>query len=206
MRNLETTVKAIIPNFETTSYLGLPNIMPPIYIRWTTADLKSTITLLDRAKCQLQNIVFWLFFTTIHDSCGWADQNALHFIMWWMPMAVQNVAYLSHCCQYCWNAPLTALLYSHSLFDLHKHSASVDEGQWVQIFQRNSMTYFCFIHTSMSVTILSDWPPAAICDMATKWNIGGEIQPLLPYYQQLPLILWTNIINLNEKIILQKKK
>jgi len=47
----------------------------------------------------------------------------------------------------------------------------------------------------MSDTILSDCPFAAICHTTTKCNnIGGKVQPLLPYHHPLPLVLWANII------------
>ena len=36
--------------------------------------------------------------------------------------------------RHCWNAPPTASLWSHLLFGLPKHSASVNEWQWVQSF------------------------------------------------------------------------
>ena len=74
------------------------------------------------------------------------------------------------CCHYCWNTPPTASLCSHPRFDLHKCSASIDECQWISLFfsaQRNSVTPLCFICTSMSDTILSDCPSAAICCIVT---------------------------------------
>ena len=37
-------------------------------------------------------------------------------------------------CHHCWNAPPGALLCSHSLFDLQKHSGSVKECQWMPFF------------------------------------------------------------------------
>ena len=44
--------------------------------------------------------------------------------------------------------------------------------QWVPSFSvwRNSVTYLFFICTSMSDTMLSDCPSAAICHTATTWN------------------------------------
>ena len=64
-------------------------------------------------------------------------------------------------------------LCSHPLFGVQKHSASVNECQWVQFFsaQRNLLTHFFSIHTSMSDTTLSDCLSAAICCMATTCNV-----------------------------------
>ena len=63
-------------------------------------------------------------------------------------------------------------LCSHPLFGLHKHSASTNECQWVPFFstQWNSLTHFCFIHTSVSDASLSDCPSAATCHTATEYN------------------------------------
>mgnify|MGYP001853061509 CR=1 FL=1 len=62
---------------------------------------------------------------------------------------------------------ITTSLCTHPLFDLYKHSANVKRWKQAQFFSswRNSMTSTCFIHSSMSDTIL-------------EWNIGGK--PLLP--------------------------
>jgi len=103
----------------------------------------------------------------------------------------------SYSCCHCWNTPPTASLCSQPLFGLHKCSVSIDECERVHFFfsWRTLTTHFCFIHTSMSDAILSEFPPAAICHTATKCNnTGGKIQPLLPSHQHPPLILWTNII------------
>ena len=76
-----------------------------------------------------------------------------------------------HCCHW-WNAPLTASLCSHPLLGFHKCSASVSECHWAPFFSTwgNSVPQLCFIHTSMSAIILSDFPSAAICHTATKCN------------------------------------
>lgn len=96
-----------------------------------------------------------------------------------------------------WNAPPTASLYSYPLFGLHERSASVDEGQWVPFFSAwtNSGTHLCLICPSISDTILSGCPLPAICHTArTCNNIGGMVQPLLPYHHHLLPKSWANII------------
>lgn len=66
----------------------------------------------------------------------------------------------------------TASLCSDLLFGLHKPWASVDEYDRVDFFStwRNLISHLCLIQTSMSDTILSDGPYAAICSIATKCN------------------------------------
>ena len=53
--------------------------------------------------------------------------DTLHFMVWQLCMAVQNVTCLSRHYCHCWNAPPTTLLCSHPLLDFHKHSASFNE-------------------------------------------------------------------------------
>ena len=53
-------------------------------------------------------------FSSIHSSLDvirwWADQDALHFVVWQLFMAVRNVACLARRCRHCWNAPPTSSL------------------------------------------------------------------------------------------------
>ena len=61
---------------------------------------------------------------------------------------------------------------------------------------KNSVSHRCSIHTSMSDTILSDCPSAAIRHTATTWNgtlVGILVQLQLPYHKHLPLTWWANI-------------
>jgi len=63
--------------------------------------------------------------------------------------------------------------------------------------QKNSLTYLCFICTSMSDAVVSDCPSVAICHKVTtfNWNLGWKVQPLLPYHHQQPLkSCWYNKI------------
>jgi len=59
---------------------------------------------------------------------------------------------------------------SYPLFGFLKFSASVSEGRWLPFSLRNPVMHFCSIYTSMSETILSYSPSAAICCMATTCN------------------------------------
>jgi len=95
----------------------------------------------------------------------------------------------------------TTSLCLHLPCGLHKHSVSVDECRWLQLFstRRNSIPFLCFIHTFMSDTILSDsllpsvaqqqhgmehwWggspstatPLTCICDIMVQHNTKGSI-------------------------------
>ena len=167
----------------------------------TTTDTKSTITLFDRTNSQLQNTVFQFSntVTTISYAFSSVMNKSLYATLVKICMAIWNVACLSHCCHHCWNTPSTASLCSHPLFGLCKHSASIDECQWVPFFpkQKNSMKHLCFISISTSDTILSGCPPAAICHTATKCNaICGKVLPLLPFHKHPPLMSWANITSL----------
>lgn len=84
-------------------------------------------------------------------------------------MTVWHVSCLPRCCCHCWSAPPTAsmclpTLWSPSLFrKCWWMSMGAVFSTW-----RNSVTYFYFICTSVSDTILSDCTSAAISCMATK--------------------------------------
>src|SRR5258705_8668420 len=47
----------------------------------------------------------------------------------------------------------------------------------------NSLTHLCFICASMTGAILSDCPPLPSgARQQSLWDIGGKVQPLLPYH------------------------
>jgi len=79
-----------------------------------------------------------------------------------------TVSLLGQCCT-C--SPSFSVLTSTTWSPLNVQQASVNANgchffsEW-----RNSITLFCFIHTSMSDTILSDCPSAATCHTATICN------------------------------------
>lgn len=121
--------------------------------------------------------------------------NALHFMVWQLHVAIQNMVV------FC-TAVAAAEMHDPSLTGLIstvwslKHSANINECQWVPFFfsvWRNSIPHMCFVYISISDTILPDCPSAATCHTAAKCSIGGRVQTLLPYCPNLPLILWANI-------------
>ena len=134
-----------------------------------TTDTKCTVALFVRPNSQVQMMLFNRF--TINYTFLPAKNN-LHTTLINICMAIQNMACFLHLYRYRWNTPATTSLCSHPLFGLNKHSPSIDECQWVQFFSawRSSVTHICFIHTSMSETILSDCPSAAICRTTAKCN------------------------------------
>ena len=103
------------------------------YFFASKTDTKSTVTLFDRVNSQLQNTIFFFFFLTPSPTLK-LDWEDLHFVVSRLYMAVWNMSSLSHCCHCCWNGPLTDSLCSHPLFHLQKHSASVNECQWLPFF------------------------------------------------------------------------
>jgi len=108
----------------------------------TITNAKSTIILFDRAN-QLENTIFNIV-TTI--SCAFSlalnKRSEMVFkvpsnlsqanILWFYATVITTVMHC-HCC-HSWNAPRTAPLCSHPLFGLHKHSASINKCQCVQVF------------------------------------------------------------------------
>ena len=68
---------------------------------------------------------------------------------------------VTHChCHHCWNAPPTTSLCSHPLFDLHKHSASIDECQVGVIF-----SVLIQFHSFASSTLPSQMPFCQTCPL-----------------------------------------
>lgn len=72
---------------------------------------------------------------------------------------------------YCWNAPPPPL-YARipRVVSMNIQHASTDASGCHFFTQTNSVTHFCFIHTSVSGTILSESPSAALCHTATACN------------------------------------
>ena len=125
----------------------------------------------------------------------WADGDTLHFMVWYLCMSIRNVACLSCHFHHCWNALTTTSLCLHPLIGLHKCSASTDEYQWVPIFLHRGIKFHsCFICTSMSDAILSDYPSATICHSEMLWNVCGKVQLLLPCHQHPSLTSWANTV------------
>jgi len=129
----------------------------------TTTDTNNTITPLDRAKFIESSLFCFAFSSNMN--------NSLHAILMKICTAI-CMAFPSHHCHHCWCTPPTISLCSHPLIIQRDYSASVNECQWMPFVpqKKHSMTHLCFIYTSMSDTILSDCPSAAIHHTATKCN------------------------------------
>ena len=101
------------------------------------------------------------------------------------------------------NTPPTT---SHPLFGLHKDSASINECQWVLLFQHEDFNSTPLLHLHFhvrhhSVRLL------LCCHLShgdkMQWNIGGNVQTLLLQHQHPPLMSWASIIT-QEALHLEK--
>jgi len=157
--------------------------MPPIYFHGNHNGYKECKNTTEQILSYKRYIFFQLIhadeptqtlFILWYDSCAWPSECALSFTSLLLKR----------------NAPPTASLCSHPLFGLHKHSASVDECQWVPLFvQRNSMTHLWTKCTLTSDRILSNCPSAAICHTATKCN-GIPVGRFNLYCHTTNICLW----------------
>jgi len=140
----------------------------------TTTDTKSTIILFDRANSQLQNTIFQLitsityaFSPVVNKSLPAAllKKKNLHVCPFQL---VCHIALLSPLLKHTthWFTVLISTVWSLSTFRKHWWmSMAAIVSKW-----RNLMTHLCFILTSVSDTIPSGCPSAAICHTATKCN------------------------------------
>ena len=107
-----------------------------------------------------------LIFSSIHSSLviihwfeqtGWSEHSSfcsVHTYSCTYPS--RTLLVFSRCCLHSWTTPPTTLLCQHLLFGLHKCSAtSVNVSGAIFCTWRNSVTHLCFLHTSISDTILS---------------------------------------------------
>ena len=155
----------------------------------TTTDTKSTITVFDRPDSQLQATVFQQSWLTMHyprkQKPAWCTHKNLH------QQRLPTVAATSIENHHPMLTVLKSTVWSPSVFNKHWWmSTSAIFSAW-----RNSIPHIYVIHTSLSDTILSDHPSAAICCTETKCNgilVGGF--NLFPYSHHPPLISWANII------------
>ena len=99
-------------------------------------------------------MLFFNIVTTISCAFSPATNNSLHAALVEIHVAAQNVAGLSRHHHHCWNAPPITFLCTHPLFDLHKHSASVSECQWVPFFPCGGIWW----HTVASYTLPCQLP------------------------------------------------
>jgi len=85
------------------------------------------------------------------------------------------------------------LLWSHSLFGLHKHSASIDECYWVPFFSVEELKSSALLplHFSISCHFVRLHP---CCHLSRGNNMSQDIervQPLLPYQSETS---WANVM------------
>ena len=127
----------------------------------TTRDTKSTVMLFSRTGSHLQNTIFQ--HRHHHQLCIFISNE-------WGPVChactSASGGNYCHCC-YCWNGPTTAWLCSHPLFGLHE-CFSTDEFSDTPLLQ-----------PQFYVSVLSEYPFAAICLMATRYNriLLGRFSP-----------------------------
>ena len=95
-----------------------------------------------------------------------------------------------------YHSSLRTHIHSSLLFSRSAQQASINVNRCKFSSWRNSVIHYCFIHTSMSGTIRSDCPYAAIFHTGTKCNgiLVGRFS-LYCHTTNTPLLmLWANII------------
>ena len=187
---------SLFPFFELHIYVA-PKLMPPKFSMETTVDTKSAITLFNRANSQLQNTI--IQHSHHHKLCictrGKQDLDAVLVKICtscaqpsrkWLVFHVSVVTAETH-------HPLPHCANNHCLVFINIQQTSMNVNEFAIFFTwKISVVQLFFIHTSMSDTILSGCPSAAICCMATKCN--KILAGILSHYQHPPLRSQTNII------------
>ena len=156
----------------------------------TTTDTKSTIMLME------QNLSYKMLFFNIVTTISYA-----FFCQQWSRACVQSslrsvpAEVTCCCCHHCWNAQWGGEQCSHQFFGLHKQFS---KSQWMRCFPCKgiqchpfaSSAHFHVRHHPVRVPLC--------CHLShgnnMEWDIGGKVQPLLPYQHHQPLKLWVNII------------
>ena len=147
----------------------------------TTTDTRSTIEVFDRANSQLQSSILqlshyqyqWIFASNEQETACQLVKSAWMSRMW----LVFHVAVIS------------ASLCSH-LFGLYKHSASINECQWVPFFPHEGIQWHTFAsYALLCQTSFCQYPSTAICHMATKCN-GMLVGRFNLYYHTTNIHLW----------------
>ena len=115
------------------------------------------------------------------DSCAWPSG------MWLVFHVAVTTAETHHPPPHC--AHIRCLV----SINIQQVSVSVNRCNCLSMEELSSMS-LCFIFTFMSCALLSNCPSAAVCRTATKWNIGGKGQPLLPYHPHPPVTSWANTV------------
>ena len=109
------------------------------------------------------------------NSRGWADQDALHFVVRLLYMAVWNVAF--HCCRHCWDTPATI-----SLCSINIQQASINVNRR-NFFHMEGFNPIPLLHLRFHVRCYSVTLPLC-CHLwhsnNMEQNTVGKVQPLLP--------------------------
>ena len=137
----------------------------------TTTDTKNTLTSFDTVHSQLQNTIL----------STQSPPLAMDFCQWWtsafMP-CLEKYSWLSGT----WlvfhvtvpnaetNHPPPHCAHIHSLVSINIQQVLMNVSGCLFSAWRNSVTPLCFIRTSVSDAILSNYPSAAICHTAPKCN------------------------------------
>ena len=154
------------------------------------------MTLFEKANSQLKWVIFFNTVTTISYAFSPAMNKKLYAKFIKIRMAVWNMACPSCCCHHCWNVPLTNSLCSHPLIGLQKHSASIDECQWVPFFLHGGIQFHTFASYSRPCqTALCQTAPLLPSvtwqqNVVESWQEGSTSTATTP---TPALILWANI-------------
>ena len=148
---------------------AIPTVTPPIYFHGE----KSTITLFHRPNSQLQNTISNTV-KTINYAFLPVMNKSLHAVLIKICASGDDPPSLSplqkHTTYHL--TVLTSTVWSPQMLSKHwMMSVGTIVSSW-----RNSVAYLCFTYTPMSDAILSDFPSAASCHMATNteyWREGS---------------------------------
>ena len=109
-----------------------PKVMPQSFSMETTTDTKSTVSLKEQIPSyktlffNIINTISWFLQTS------WSKQFLFYGVT---TVHGLGLSCIRHCCyHHCWNTPPSTSLCSHTLFGLLKHSANINECQYVQAF------------------------------------------------------------------------
>ena len=149
----------------------------------TTTDTKTTITLLDISYKTL----FFHIITTISYTFSPVMNKNLHAVLVKIctsrgdPLSLSALLKCTTLCLHCAHIHCLSL---HTFSKRQWMSRGASFSAW-----RNSVTHLCFICTSISDTILSDFPSAAICHTAVKCN-GILVGRFSLYCHNINIHLW----------------
>lgn len=125
-------------------YIGCFKSNASYLLPWkNTTDSKSTATLTEESLT-FKMLIFKVAWT-IHWGFSSPVNKSLHATLPKICLAVQNVTCLSHHYWHCWNNTSwgwNTSPCSHPPFGLCKHSASINECQWVPVFLHGGIQYY----------------------------------------------------------------